>query len=119
MRYLLDENVAVELKLALRTHWPEITVWAVGDPGAPSRGTLDPDILDWCEANGFALVTNNRSSMPVHLTQHLAAGKHVPGIFILASVMTIGDTAEELALIWTASDAEEYADQIRFLPVSE
>jgi hypothetical protein len=29
-------------------------------------------------------VTNNRKSKPRHLADHLAGGRHVPGIFVLA-----------------------------------
>ncbi|CDM97752.1 DUF5615 family PIN-like protein [Limnospira indica] len=49
----------------------DLTVWMVGDPGIPPRGTQDPEILLWCELNKFVLVTNNRRSMPVHLAEHL------------------------------------------------
>ena len=56
--------------------------------------------------------------MPVHLRDHLAAGQHVSGIFILNPQMTLGETADELILIWGASRAEEYFDQLRYLPIS-
>ena len=91
-QFLLDENVHQGLADALHDRWPEIVVRQVGEEDVPSRGTLDPDILIWCEQYGFSLVTNNRTSMPVHLTEHLAAGRHVPGIFVLSDAMTIGQT---------------------------
>jgi hypothetical protein len=94
-----------------------MTVWMVGEAGAPAKETPDPDILAWCEARGFSLITNNHSTMPVHLAEHLAAGRHVPGIFILDPVMSIGDTAEELELLWGAASPQEYADRIIYIPV--
>jgi len=57
-------------------------VWRIHDPGAPAVGTLDPDLLRWCEVYGVALVTSNRRSMPVHLANHLASGGHMPGVFV-------------------------------------
>lgn len=93
-------------------------VWCIGDPGAPEHSTLDPNLLDWCETHGFSLVTNNRTSMPAHLREHLAAGRQVPGIFVLNPNIALAETVEELALIWGASEPDEYADQINFLPVS-
>lgn len=118
IKYLLDENVNPNLRKAMHQQWPEIVVWIISDPGAPSKGTLDPDILVWCEANDFSLVTNNRTSIPQHLEDHLTASHQVPGIFIINSDMTIGETAQELALIWGASGSEEYRNLIHFLPVS-
>jgi hypothetical protein len=118
IKYLLDEHIDPRLRRALIRLSPGIIVWRVGDPGTPALQTTDPDILSWCEKNTFSLITNNRASMPVHLRDHLAAGRHVPGIFILNPHMTMGETADELALIWGAAEPEEYADQLRFLPVS-
>lgn len=116
-KYLLDENVAESLRKGLHAHYPNIVVWRIGDPAAPPIGTPDPDTLLWCETNGFSLVTNNRDSMPDHLQAHLALGRRVPGIFTLNPSMSIGETIEELALIWGASQPDEYADQITYLPV--
>jgi hypothetical protein len=117
-KYLLDEHVNPRFKRAVHQQNPEIVVWSIGDPGAPPHETPDPDILRWCEEQGFTLITNNRASMPVHLRDHLAAGRHVPGIFILNPKMTMGQTAEELAVIWGASEPEEHLDLVHFLPIT-
>jgi hypothetical protein len=86
--------------------------------GAPAKGTQDPEILCWCEDNFFILVTNNRRSMPRHLRDHLAQGRHVPDIFTLNPEMSVGQTIEELLLIWAASYPDEYRDRIIYLPLS-
>lgn len=91
----------------------ELVVWAIGDPDAPARGALDPEILRWCEAHGFALVTNNRRSMPIHL----AEGHHLSGIFIVKPDLSVKQTLDELILIACASLEDEFADRITFLPV--
>ncbi len=116
-KYLLDENVGESLRKGLHAEYPDIVVWRIGDPAAPPIGTLDPDILLWCEANGFTLVTNNRGSMPGHLRDHLEAGRHFPGMFTLNPKMAVGETIEELVLVWGASNPDEYADQINYLPL--
>ena len=55
----------------------------VGEPGELNIPPLGSDILNWCELNGFIVVTNNRNSMPVHLAEHLAQNRYIPGIFVL------------------------------------
>jgi hypothetical protein len=114
----MDENMNPIYETQLRRREPELVVWAVGDEGAPPKGTLDPEIIIWCEERGFILVTNNRTSMPVHLADHLQRGRHVPGIFILNPNMSAGETIDELILIASASDDDEYQDSIRYLPIS-
>jgi len=119
IRYLLDEHMDTALRVQLLRRVPELVVWMIGDPGAPHYGTLDPDILLWCEANSFMLVTRNRQSMPVHLQEHLAAGHHVPGIFVVPPQMTMGSLMDQLLLAWGASEAEEYRDLLRYLPLTD
>lgn len=117
IRYLIDENVDPIYQTQILRREPELVVWAVGDEGTPPKSTLDPDILIWCEEHGFVLVTNNRTSMPPHLTDHLAQGHHVPGIFILNPNMNVGAMIDELILIAKASEDNEYQDSIRYLPL--
>ena len=118
IRYLIDENLDPLYKSQLLRKGPNTVTYAVGDPGVPPKGTLDPDILLWCEENDFLLVTNNRKSMPHHLVEHLAQGRHIPGIITLNLEMSVGETLEELILIAEAGDPDEYRDRISYLPVT-
>ena len=81
IRFLIDENTAHAVADQMLWRQPDIAVLTVGDDIAPPRGTLDPDILIWLEENSYFLVTRNRRSMPGHLRDHLAAGRHVPWNF--------------------------------------
>ena len=81
IRYLLDENVDPMYKAQLLRRQPDLVVWAVGDPGAPQVGSLDPDIPCWCEDHGFILITSNRKSMPGQLAD-LQTGAYV---FVVAT----------------------------------
>jgi hypothetical protein len=118
IHYLLDENVDPLYRRALLHREPALIVWRVGDVGAPGLHALDPQILVWCEDNSFILVTNNRHSMQTHINAHLVRGGHVPGILVLNHDMTVGETVDELVLIWSASHLEEYQDRIVYLPIS-
>ncbi len=115
LKFLLDENIGQSVRDALGLHWPEMVVWAIGEPGAPLRRTPDPEILLWCEAHQFALVTYNRTSMPVHLKDHLAADHHVSGIFVLNDRMSIGQIVDALGTIWLTAKPGQYEDQITFV----
>ncbi|MCP4164512.1 MAG: hypothetical protein GY759_01305 [Chloroflexi bacterium] len=117
IKYLLDENVNPRLGVGLRSQWPEMTAWCIGDPGAPPRGTLDPDILIWCELHDFILITNNRASMPVHLQEHLVAGHHSPGVITLTDKMSMGAVIESLGDLYKLSDSDNYSDNISYMPL--
>jgi hypothetical protein len=115
LQYLLDEHVDALYRTQLLRRLPSLIVWCIGDPNAPPKGTLDPDILIWCETHNFVLVTNNRASMPVHLADHLAAGKHSPGILQLNPHLSIGETIEALEIVAQTTLDEEFRDRINFL----
>lgn len=89
----------------------------VGGPGAPPRATTDPAILAWCERHDFVLITNNRRTMPVHLDDHLRAGGHAPGVFMLNPSLSLGETIENLLDATKFSLAGEHRDRIGYLPL--
>ncbi len=115
-RFLIDENTSRTLADQLHRLAPEIDALLVGDEGAPPRGTLDPEILCWCEREEYCLVTRNRKSMPPHLDAHLAAGHHLPGIFTIRDQSALKQVLATLLLIWEAAEPDEYQDQIIFIP---
>ncbi len=117
VRYLLDENVNRAIQRQLRRLDPSIEVIAVGEPGAPPAGSSDSEILEWIEKNSYILVTENRSTMPVHLKEHWAKGGHVPGVFFLRPFASLSAVIEDLYLIWLVADAEEFVDQTFYLPL--
>ena len=62
------------------------------------------------------MITHDRRTMTRHLLERLAVGKRSPGLFIVPRQSPIGEIVEWLLLVWTASQAEEWRDQIVYLP---
>jgi len=115
--YLLDENMPHAVRDQLLLREPKIGVMVIGDESAPALGTPDAVILEWIERNGYILISRNRRTIPRHLREHLAAGYHVPGIFLLRRRCSLGQLIEDLLLIWKASEPGEYRDRIEYLPL--
>jgi predicted nuclease of predicted toxin-antitoxin system len=115
-RFLLDEHIDHAIRRQLQRRDPSIEVIVMGGADAPPLGTQDPDILSWLEANEYVLVTGDRSTMPVHLAGHLAAGKRAPCVIWIRPNASIGDVIESLYYIWTAATAEELRERIYFIP---
>src|SRR6476619_4326159 len=97
--FLLDEQLPAWWRGVIRRLQPQLRILRIGDPSAPVLHSLDPLILDWCEMNNYYLLTNNRSTMPGHLADHNARGRHVPGIFMVDPATSITDLANDLSLI--------------------
>ena len=117
LRFLLDEHLPLRLKGAIQRLEPLVDVLRIGDNGAPSLGTLDPDALIYLTTTQRLLVTDNRKSMPGHLADHATAGFQHWGIFVVSKEAPIGALAAELHLYWEASEAEEWIDRMEWLQV--
>lgn len=116
IRFLLDENLSQRILTSLKQRDAAIDVLQVGSDTAPPKGTLDPEILLYCEAEHRMLVTDNRRSMPGHETDHFAAGHHHWGILTTSRNISIGELIFQLQLFWGASEAEEWIDRTVYLP---
>ncbi len=116
VRLLLDENLSPRLQIALRRLDPAIDVLRVGDKDAPAFGTPDPDVLRFLQGAQRLFVTENRASMPGHIRDHVAAGGHHWGVLRVRPRTTLWRLAEDLHLVWEASEAEEWQDLLLWFP---
>jgi hypothetical protein len=119
LRYLLDENQrgvlwrAIELHNARGLH--PIDVVRVGDRPDLPLGADDAVVLTWAEHEDRIIVTFDRRSMPRYLNMHLNAGRHCPGMFLLARESKTETIVEFLVLAAHASDPSEWRDWINYL----
>lgn len=117
--FLLDENIPGPVIQAVRQVEPLMTARFSGhESGLPPKGTLDPALLIFAEENGYALVTFDINTMPRHVEDHLAAGRHTWGVFVFPNGhhLSAGVIARELQTVWGASVADEWIDRLEFLP---
>jgi hypothetical protein len=118
--YLLDEHLRGPLWRAIQTHnargvYP-IDVVRVGDPPALPCGSLDPDILTWAEREGRILVSRDEATMKTHLADHLAAGRHSPGVFLIRRGSTLDEVVEFLVDAAYASDPPDWEARCVYIP---
>ena len=57
------------------------------------------------------------NTMVGHAFARIAAGQEMPGLLMVQQSEPIGPVIDALVLIWSASEAEEWAGQVRFLPL--
>jgi hypothetical protein len=93
-----------------------MAVYRVGEAGVPPLGTLDPELLRFAEGAGYSLLSLDRRTMPTHVAHHLATGGHTWGVFLIRRQATWQRLIDDLLLIWSASEAEEWRDRIERLP---
>jgi hypothetical protein len=80
-------------------------------------GVPDPEVLALAAGQDRILVSHDFQTMPRHFADLLQAHGSSPGLILLPQSMPIGEAIQELLLIWSASEAAEWENLIRTLPL--
>ncbi|MGO9256874.1 MAG: hypothetical protein ACLQU1_11300 [Bryobacteraceae bacterium] len=76
----------------------------------------DPQVLELGAALGRVIVTHDVRTMPGWLPTFIQDQLR-PGLILVPDKMAIRDAIEDLLLIWQVSEAEEWINQMRRLPL--
>lgn len=114
-RFLADENIDPDLVLGLRRRVDGIDIVRVQDVGL--RTVDDPAILRWAANESRIVISHDIKTMPGFAGERLTAGLPMPGVILLRSTLSLAHAIDELAAVAGASDAEEWNNQIAYLPL--
>ena|SRR5437868_12569356 len=119
LRFLVDENLRGPLWQAILRHNNRtdfaIDAVRVGDEKAPPLSASDTDLLLWAEHEDRIVISVDRSTMPMHFSDHLQAGHDSPGLILLRKSARIAQVVEFLSLAAHASEPEEWQNRIEYL----
>jgi len=79
-------------------------------------GLADKDVLTMAARSGRLLVTHDRRTMPKHFAEFIETQSSA-GVLIVPQKLPVAQVADELTLIWLASEAEEWINRIYSLPL--
>jgi hypothetical protein len=117
IRFLFDECTDPDLIEALLKREPTVDVRRIGWDDAPPTGTPDPELLLLAESLGRMLVSNDKKTLPGHLANHFAAGHHTRGVVLLRQDFPFRAYVDDLLLLWSVGDAEEWVDNTIYIPL--
>ena len=114
LRLQADADLNQQIVTGLRRLEPSADFQTAGS--AALEGKLDPDVLAFCADSERLLVTHDQRTMPHHFGEFIRDHRS-PGVIIVPQSMPIAQAIGELHLAWSASEAEEWVNSIRRLPV--
>jgi hypothetical protein len=79
-------------------------------------GLKDQDVLAVAARDGRILITHDQATMPRHFVDFLRS-RHSPGLIVVPQYVSLREVADDLILIWTATETNEWIDRIAFLPI--
>lgn len=113
-RFLADADLNFIIIAALQRRFPEIDFKSA--LGAGLQGLDDLEVLARAATEGRVLVTHDQSTMPDNFARFIETATSA-GVIIAPQSRAPSEIVEDLALIWMASDAAEYANRLLYLPM--
>ena len=75
------------------------------------------EVLEYAARVGLIVVSHDINTVPDHAAQRMLGGQPLTGLFMVQQKEAVGPIVEGLILIWAASEAEEWREQIVLLPI--
>jgi hypothetical protein len=115
LRLFVDHDLNENILQGLRQRVPELDAVTARDVGM-SRPP-DPDLLEWASKEGRLIVTHDQRTMPGHVANRIIGGESVAGVVIVPQDLSIGRAIDDLEIIVICSNADEWINIIRRLPL--
>jgi hypothetical protein len=114
VRFQADADLNRHIIAAVKRREPLVDFQTA--PEAGLMGLDDPTVLALASSEGRLLVSHDRQTLPHHFAAFIAQ-QTSPGLLIVSQRLPVSQAAEELLLIWVASEAGEWTNQISSLPL--
>jgi len=115
-RFLADHDLNDHIVTGVLRREPAIEFLRVREVGMSWRS--DEEILDYSDREDLLVVSHDVNTMPAAAHSRLRAGQSFPGLFMVPQTAAIVRVIEDIVVIWSASDLEEWKGQVVFLPLA-
>jgi hypothetical protein len=113
---LADHDFNEHIVVGVRRREPTIEFSRVRDLGMSDLP--DAEILEYADRQRLIVVSHDVNTMPAAAYGRFMAGKTTAGLLMVQQTNPVRVIIEHLLLIWSASEAEEWNNQVCFLPLS-
>lgn len=113
-RFQADENLNAKIIAGVLRREPGVDFQSAR--AANLIGLSDPEVLAIAAEAGRILVSHDRQTMPSHFSR-IVAESNSAGLLIVSQRLDLRQTIEQIVLIWTASEAEEWVNHVGYLPL--
>ena len=114
IRFQADADFNRHIIAAVKRREPTISFQTAHEAGL--AGLDDPEVLELAASEGRLLVSHDRRTMPYHFGAFIQQ-RNSPGLLLVSQHLSVSRAAEELLLIWIASEPDEWSNRISSLPL--
>jgi hypothetical protein len=114
IRFQADADLNEEIVAGVVRQEPDIDFQTATE--ANLHGLPDEEVLAYAAQETRIPLTHDRRTMPAHFATFIV-NQTSPGAFIISQKTSVRDAIEELLLLWSASEQEEWENLIVDLPL--
>ena len=114
-KFLADHDLNDQIVVGVLRLVPSAEFRRVRELGFATRN--DAFLLDYAAGQGLIIVSHDVNTMPAAAYVRLAEDKPMTGLFMVPQTFPVGPIIDDLVLVWSGSDREEWENQVIFLPM--
>lgn len=115
LRLLIDHDLDQDILRGLLQRLVDMEAITAHEAGL-SRAH-DRELLAWAAEENRVIITHDRRTMPGHAAELMAAGTTIAGVIVVPRTLSIRQVLDDLEVIVTCSEAGEWENIIRHLPL--
>ena len=113
-RFLADHDLNEHIVHGVLRREPAIEFIRAHDVGMHERS--DGEVLEYAAEHQLIVVSHDVNTMPANAYARIRTGIPVAGLLMVKQSDPVGMVIDDLMLIWSASEAEEWQNVVGFLP---
>jgi Domain of unknown function (DUF5615) len=114
-RFLADHDFNERIVTGLLRREPVAQISHVRDFGLGSRS--DTEILQFAWDQRFLVISHDVNTMSAAAYDRMDAKQSIFGLLLSRQSLPIATVIDNLVMIWAATEAEEWLNQVRYLPI--
>lgn len=115
LRLLIDQNLDHDILRGLLRRIPQLDAVTAFEIGMSEAN--DPELLAWAAKEERVIITHDRKTMPTHASDLLINGERIAGIVVALRRLTLHQVIEDLVLLITCTENDEWVNVICYLPL--
>jgi Domain of unknown function (DUF5615) len=114
-RFLADHDLNEHIVTGVLRREPALEFVRARDIGMSERP--DAEVLAYAADNGSIVVSHDVNTMPSAAYARISSDQKMAGLLMVKQSDPVGMIISCLIMIWSASEAEEWGNQVCFLPL--
>jgi predicted nuclease of predicted toxin-antitoxin system len=115
-RFLADHDLNEHIVHGVLRREPAIEFLRVRDVALHEHS--DAEVLAYAATHQLLVISHDVNTMPAAAYARIETGSPVAGVLMVKQSEPVGRVIDDLILLWSTSEAEEWQNAVAFLPLS-